>query len=353
MSGASWSACELLRHTAGLATGFRGSAHEGGAIMQDQSSINQFQNGDATRLNSVDSPLPLPQIGACSGGEGIRTASLPLGEPPLPPDMLSLHWSEMSMAMRCLVQHHFVYRLGMRRPGNAFLAIGTGAHSAIEYYMRWKLAHEMATAPRDEVSDVARDSVAHRIETEGLTLDEDEAAKGIVRVKARAVDVAARMSLLHYDEIAPGIEPIEVEKEWRVNVKGANLVLAGRIDLIATDGIHDSKTAKAMPAANEADTSDQLTTYALAHRVLYGKLPAKLFLDKMVITEKEREDSSEPGRKKILETVRTDADLIPFLKRIEAIVRLIRSGMIMPCDRSHYLCSRKWCGFFDICPYVR
>jgi hypothetical protein len=310
---------------------------------------------ETTTINPIDSPVPLPSNNACSGGKA-DTLAVSASSPSLlqsPPDTLNLHWSEMSMAMRCLVQHHFVYRLGMRRPGNAFLAIGTGAHAAIEYYMRWKLAHEMATVARDEVSDVARDSVAHRIEAEGLMLDDDEAAKGIKRVKARAIDVASRMSLLHYDEIAPGIEPIEVEKEWRVEVNGANLVLAGRIDLIAKDGIHDSKTANKMPAANEADTSDQLTTYALAHRVIYGKLPAKLFLDKMVITESEREDSTERGRKKILETVRTDADLIPFLKRIEAIVRMIRSGNIMPCDRKNYLCSRKWCGFYDMCEYVR
>ena len=62
--------------------------------------------------------------------------------------------------------------------------------------------------------------------------------------------------------------------------------LTGRIDLVANRSIYEFKTASRAPSQTDADTSIQLTAYALAHQYLFDEPPEQMFLVALVKTQK-------------------------------------------------------------------
>jgi hypothetical protein len=295
---------------------------------------------------SVDRPGLRLQNNACSGGV-VAADPLIASNPTLlqsPPDALSLHWSEISMLMRCPVQYDFRYVKGIRRPPGIAAHVGSGVHTSAEMNLHEKMMGR-GLLKREDVSDVARDTVIRKIDTDGVLLSEDEASKGLAAVKGEAVDKATRLALLHYDELAPHIEPVGIEIPWTVDVRGAGIILAGRIDLEVAGGIRDLKTAGKTPPADSAGKADQLTMYSVAYRVLRGRMPETLGLDYLV-------DTKTPSVC-IQQTKRDEKDLAVFLRRVSTAAKVIQSGAFMPCDRSSWVCSKRFCGYYDMCEYVR
>jgi hypothetical protein len=248
------------------------------------------------------------------------------------------------MLMRCPVQYDFRYVKGVIRPPGIAAHVGSGVHASAELNLSQKMQTALPVS-RDWASEMARDTVIRKIDMDGVLLSEDEASRGLAAVKGDAVDKATRLALLHYDDLAPHIEPVGIEIPWTVEVKGTPITLAGRIDLEVADGIRDLKTAGKMPKMGAADTADQLTMYAVAYRVLRGKMPATLALDYLVDTKTPMQISSY--------TERDEKDLQIFLKRVSTAVKVIQGGAFMPCDRSSWVCSPRWCGWYSMCEYVR
>jgi hypothetical protein len=306
---------------------------------------NNKSNGK-TAINGLAEPLPLPSIDACSGGKA-DTLAVSASSPSLlqsPPDTLSLHWSQISMLMRCPVQYDFRYVKGIVRPPGIAAHVGSGVHASAELNLSQKMETKLPVS-RDWASEMARDTVIRKIDTDGVLLSEDEASRGLGAVKGEAVDKATRLALLHYDELAPSIEPVGIEIPWTVEVKGTPITLAGRIDLEVADGIRDLKTAGKMPKMDAADKADQLSMYAVSYLVLRGKMPKTLGLDFLV-------DTKTPTLCR-LETARDEKDLAIFLRRVSTAVKVIQTGAFMPCDRGSWVCSPRWCGWYSMCEYVR
>jgi hypothetical protein len=101
-----------------------------------------------------------------------------------------------------------------------------------------------------------------------------------------------------------------------------------------------------------ADTSLQLSIYALAAQVTEGRIPDLVALDYLVETKKK--DGSVSNRyyvptlaKRTLEDVEVD------LRRIENFAQVMKSGSFTPADPTWWGCSKKWCGYFERCEYVK
>ena len=256
---------------------------------------------------------------------------------------LVLHQSDLAQIQRCAHQYYLRKTLGPRAPGIA-AHVGSGVHASAESNLLHKM-HDAQVMPRDEAADVAYDVVNRRIDTDGVLLSEEEHAKGLLKVRGEAQDKAVRLALLHYDELAPKIEPVGIEIPWTVEVSGADVSLAGRIDLEVEGGIRDLKTASKAPASDAANKADQLTVYALSYFVLRGKLPTVLGLDYLVDKTKPELTSQE--------TTRTQEDFKVLLNRISTAVKLIQGGIFMPCARDSWVCSKRFCGYYDQCQYAR
>jgi hypothetical protein len=101
-----------------------------------------------------------------------------------------------------------------------------------------------------------------------------------------------------------------------------------------------------------ADTSLQLSIYALAAQVTEGRIPDFVALDYLVETKKK--DGSVSNRyyvptlaKRTLEDVEVD------LRRIENFAQVMKTGSFTPADPTWWGCSKKWCGFWERCEFAK
>lgn len=263
--------------------------------------------------------------------------------------------TQLGMIEKCGVQYQFRYLdKVVAKPPGASLHVGRGVHHAVEQDLREKIA-DAVLLPDEEIAELARAGTLASIEESGLSLEKHDS---IAAEKGAAVDKAVRLAELHHVELAPALNPVHVERKFRVELQGYPYDLVGVIDVEEehewTDGdaggtvsvVRDTKTAAKSPNKNAADVSEQLTMYAAGKLAVDGALPAKLVLDHLV-------DNKTPVIR-TLETTRDMEDVQMLLRRVERAAEVIESGAFMPANpATDWYCSQKWCGYFDQCPFAR
>ena len=255
----------------------------------------------------------------------------------------SLSDSALNMLYRCGQQFYYRYVEGKKIPPGIAQVIGRATHGSIHLDLQHKIDKgELRSA--DEVADTARDGVNGAWQ-EGVRLVEDELKEGANKLKGEAVDQAVTLSVLHHDQLAPAIEPVQVERFFRLELQGYPMDLVGRIDIEEAETIRDTKTASKSPQEDEAHESDQLTIYALGKKVTTGSMPTRLYLDHLIRTKS--------PKVVVQETERTDADFKRIFRLIERGTEVIEKGAFMP-NPDWWGCSDRWCGYWsDTCPFGR
>lgn len=256
----------------------------------------------------------------------------------------ALHQSQIVMFTNCGKQYEYRYVQGIKTPPGIALVTGTGTHKAVEENLRAKIATGKLL-DEDQVTDVARDAVVQLFEGgEGVALTKEERAEGAGKVRAAVVDAAVALARLHHRELAPEIEPVNVERQFLLELPGRPVNLAGTIDIEEADGIRDTKTYAKRPSQDDVDRSIQLDLYGLAKRALDGTNPRRLSLDVLV-------KAKEPVVK-VYQTTRTDADYRRLLARVDAVAAAIEKGVFLPTVPDDWRCSEKFCGYFlTVCPF--
>lgn len=203
----------------------------------------------------------------------------------------------------------------------------------------------------------ARDTAADEFERAwqgGVAISDEELveAGSPAAVRGTSKDFAVDLSAFHTEHVAPAINPIGVERKITVKPRDAGITILGHIDLIdsAPDGevIRDLKTSEKSPFAAAADTSQQLTMYAMIRMAEVGKLPAALVLDHLVRTPVRAE------KKHVAQsTTRDRDDVVALVNRINRAVEAVGKGIFVPADPSSWLCSKAYCSYWTTCPYTR
>lgn len=254
-----------------------------------------------------------------------------------------LHQSGLEMISFCGVQFYRRYINGEKIPPNGALVIGKTTHRTIDVNLQ-NVIDKGTLLSVEEVQDIARDTVEAEWEG-GVRLDDDEIEMGIKAVKAGVIDTSVSLARHHRIEVAPTIRPIAVEKPWVVKLYGYPMDLAGQIDIDEGIRIRDTKTSGKSPAKDEADNSLQLSTYGLAKKVLTGTAPREYVLDVLV--------KSNPPKWVPLTTYRNEDDFKMLLARIERAIEMIQKGAFMPASPTDWGCSKKYCGYWQTCPFAR
>jgi len=256
------------------------------------------------------------------------------------------HISQHGMLSRCAAQYEFRYVKGLIIPPAVAAITGSGTHRSIDT----NLSHKIETGelvPLEQAQQVARDYVAAEFERGAYFLSaEDRQAKSTQAYRDEAVDMAVALSGLHYQELAPVIQPTHVERKWALSVPGLSHDLAGTLDIQeGLERIRDTKTAARAPSAGEADQSDQLTIYDMAVYVLDGAMVEELTIDALVKTKKP---------KVVIQTThRTQEHFDALMDCIAVSLRQIDAGIFPPTGKGSWCCSPKWCGYWSQCKYVR
>lgn len=268
----------------------------------------------------------------------------------------AIHQSQMGMEAKCgeafMRRYGDTFGIGPEneiRPPGVNMARGTATHLSVEHNMTHKI-QTGKLAPLDECTDCARDGVINLFAGEVMLTDEE--ATRPKQTKDDAVQLAVDLSACHYRELAPGLEPVEVEKSFLIEMPRYQFDLAGRIDLVEKPCLTDVKTTGAVPTKDAAEKSFQLQLYSMATYAEDPTQPIKRArLDYLYQTPKKTKTYS--IRQEIQPTI---ASFQPALSRIESFMKLIKAAraghdVFSPADPAAWNCSPKWCGYANDCKF--
>jgi hypothetical protein len=262
-----------------------------------------------------------------------------------------ISYSQLTKWLFCQRQWFYNYIMKLRGPRGSALVVGSVWHAAIEYYYLFKKENGYLPA-WGYILDYYNDTFEKQC-TESVIFNEGETPETLRKVGERALK-------LHYDTIAPTVDPLEIEFNFEVELD--NAILNGVIDLIDSKRfIHDNKLVKQAYSQNKIDAAQgdkglQLTIYALVYRIITGEIEGGLLFD--MVQKKE----NVKGEMKILQrgTTRTEDDLWLANKTVNkiavdidiAVEQYNESGdetIFEQASSSEFLCDPKWCNNYNIC----
>jgi len=236
--------------------------------------------------------------------------------------------TQLRMYLRCPLQYYFRYICGLKIPPSGDVTLGRTVHETLEQNYRQKIVTR-----QDLPLEQMRDIFSERWEEESqYARFEEEENPGHLK------DDGVRLLEVYHREVAPKVQPVEVEREFTLDTGVTELPLKGYIDLIDDHGIIiDHKTTRRSFPQDAAETDIQLTAYSLAYRALRGKQETGLRLDVLVRTKRPKIQQ--------LQTARTQADIDRFLRLAEHVGRAINTGIFYPNE--NFMCGI--CGYREMC----
>ncbi len=236
--------------------------------------------------------------------------------------------SQLKMYLRCPLQYFFRYVCDLKSPPTGDLALGRTIHDTLKdnYMQKMKTGHDIIIPHITELFSEywereVRETEFRNGENPGKLKDD-----GVNLLKA------------YFDQVAPDIQPVEVEREFLIEMPGVRLPLKGYIDLIDDQGcIIDHKTTKRSFPENTAEKDIQLTAYSLAFRTFYGQKEKGVRLDVMVRNKQPKIQQ--------LQGTRTEADIGRFSRLAGQVENAIQSGIYYPNEG--YMCGI--CGYQEMC----
>lgn len=236
--------------------------------------------------------------------------------------------SQLNTYLRCPAQYFFRYICGVRMPPNGNMTLGRAVHSAIEHNYRHKM-QSGDDLPAEALQEVFSQEWDQQV---GYTAFESKEKPGEMK------DKGAALIELYRQEVAPQVQPAEVEREFLIDTGATELPLNGYIDLIDDQGtIIDHKTAGRSYRQDAVDRNLQLTGYSLAYRTLFGEEENGLRIDALVKTKTPKVQQ--------LETTRSQRDIDRFLRLAQQIEQAINGGVFYPNEG--FMCSG--CRYTDMC----
>jgi hypothetical protein len=261
-------------------------------------------------------------------------------------DDLKLNQSQVEQFLRCREQWRRVNLEKERIPPPFAMIRGTAVHAGAEANFSQKIATGV-DLPEKDVVDISVDSVQSTIRKDGVSLDDEEKARGLAVVQNEVEKRVADFARLYSNEVAPAYQPTEVELRAELKVEDG-LFLHGRIDWIdSEDGVNDLKTGSSSLWTPDAVASSiQLSFYWLLFLAAKLRQPKRARVELLV-------DKKLPERKR-LETTRQRDDLVALFENVKAIAASIRAGIFTGAygQKGAWYCSKKSCGFWSSCKFV-
>ena len=259
-------------------------------------------------------------------------------------NITSLSPSMVNLYNQCPYKFYCSYCLQLPRMGSAYTAYGCAFHAMAEENFFQKVnTHQ--DLPIDLLLDFFRDGLQYRDDVDWKDRPEsldDMKDQGVKTVKAYMLNVA------------PGIQPKLVEHQWSMEIKNRPWAITGKIDLIEDDGndgdggdVYELKTANKLPAKPrngsppkpKGDHDFQVSTYVMGRRAETGRSDVQ-----------GRIHYGLRGSDKSMTLPLSYGDDLAqkVVSSFDYVAKCIQREW-WPVFRSHYLCSRKYCSFWETC----
>jgi len=248
--------------------------------------------------------------------------------------------SQMEMFAKCPESWRRRYLEREIIPPKLAMLKGSAVHSGAEHNFRQKIeTHE--DLPTTDIIDAAVASYEAKLKHDGYQLQKDENEESVGKTK----DLVALMAAGHAMQQAPDYQPVEVERQFRLELPSISHDLVGVIDLVTDKGeVVDFKTSGRSMSPADAEASTQLTVYAASVNP-EGESTVKLD----VLLEP---TTRNPVRRQLIEAKRDKSDLPILAKRVAIVSKTIDAGLFPPAAVGSWWCSESWCGYWSTCPYV-
>lgn len=252
----------------------------------------------------------------------------------------SISPTQINMFSRCGEQYRRRYIEKEVIPPSIAILKGTSTHKGAQFNFEQKINSHVDLKSKD-VIDLAVSTFENTVKNEGVFLNEDQESIGKNKVIGEAKDSTALLTDLLMKEIAPKYQPIEVEKESKIELENASHDLKGVIDLKTDkEQIVDFKTSSKSWNQERLDRDMQYTFYAMIEKSKKGNVKP-MILENLVDLKKPKVNT--------LETTRNLDDFKNMINRINRITEAINKGVFVPASSDSFICTEKFCGYFNVC----
>jgi len=233
-------------------------------------------------------------------------------------------FTSMSTYIRCGLQYEFRYGQGIKTPPAVAVIEGSAGHKGQELNYKQKIESRI-DLPIGDVLDAVSTTFDDRA---GEVEDWEDQKPG--DAKDEIINV---MRVVHKEHF-PIIQPVEVEEERFFDV-GSQPFKVYR-DLKDENGwVRDTKFTKRAKSQGDADNDLQLTVGS------YLDKTEKVCFDCMVKSKK--------PRVAVIPSHRGPEHWAKLESRVPKILDAISKGIFLPADPTSWACSKKFCGYWNIC----
>ena len=241
--------------------------------------------------------------------------------------------SQVNMLLRCPTQWYFRYVENKVIQPTGSMMVGSAFHGAVGINYSQKIeTHE--DLPLQEVLDYfSTDFDANSQETDWR--HDDPGTKK---------DTGIQTLSKYQESIAPLVQPKAVELGYQLSFTNVDWTFKGYVDLVTdAEVVLELKTSARSVSKPREDHIRQISAYILGNRQLSGAKEFGARIDYAIHPSK----NNPP--KIVSFTIQDPDDLVfHYLKLIKQCSRIVENEVFIP-NRDHILCSRKWCGYWELC----
>lgn len=257
---------------------------------------------------------------------------------------MRISFSRISTYLMCGEVYRRAYECQDDCPPGIVLLRGRSFHqgAAKNFSQKKNTGKDMPKSQIIEVMDATFDSERRK---DGCRLTLEEQSIGKMKVLGQARDTIRTLGEVFADKFAPPIQPEWVEEKKVISIPGTDIEMSSKLDLATTAReIIEMKTTARSWSQQKVDIDIQLTWYSLMYEAITGKKPFRVQLAAFVVKTIPTIES--------VYTSRTLEDYKVLERVINRAIDGIKKGVFLPCERGHWKCNPKYCGYWYTCLYV-
>lgn len=260
--------------------------------------------------------------------------------------MKHVSFSQLMTYIRCPEHWLFRYKLGLKNSPRKVLKHGFALHETFAYHFEQK-KRDGKGVDSAEAKEFFADVFANALQdyTEELEVAQKDLTREYL-AKEKRVDVKELLDTgitgidLFFKKLNPKIKPDLVEEAFSFPVQ-KGMELLGRIDLTDKDDvIHELKTTRKVPNAQDVRTDAQLALYQIGYHTIKKKYPKGISKDYLVLSKKE-------PRLVQFKVARPFVDRGTVLQNIKNVMEAADRNIfycLHPAES--WVCSKEWCGYY-------
>jgi hypothetical protein len=251
------------------------------------------------------------------------------------------------MALRCGEQFRRRYIGGEVIPPSIAAGRGTAVHKANKVNLKAKVVGKR-DLPLADLQDVTRDAYVQTFQSAGVYIPKEE-LPAKERLLNDGLNDALRCTKIYKEEVAPQINPVEIEKPFEIDV-GLDLPLAGRMDYQEEPRVGDIKTTSLKWQENRIEKEIQPVFYSYVHEKETGIRPE--FVYHILIARRNKKGAPTSEGYQIQKLKPSMQHYKALFAKLELMIRMLKTGVFPPTNPTNWVCSPKWCGYWHTCEYV-